>query len=55
MMMGVSVKEKGGRPTIDLMGKDEDVYVKTPEGWRMKERIWTGASVAPVRPAPDSR
>ena len=41
MMMGVSVKEKGGKPTIDLMGKYEDVYVKTPEGWRMKERIWT--------------
>ena len=41
MMMGVSVKEPGGRPTIDLIGKYEDVYVKTPEGWRMKERIWT--------------
>ncbi len=41
MMMGISVKEPGGKPTIDLMGKYEDVYVKTPEGWRMKERIWT--------------
>ena len=40
MMMGISVKEPGGRPTIDLMGKYEDVYVKTPDGWRMKERHW---------------
>jgi hypothetical protein len=44
MMMGVSVKEKGGKPTIDLMGKYEDVYVKTSEGWRMQERIWRSDS-----------
>ncbi len=42
MMMGISVKEPGGKPTIDLMGKYEDVYVKTPDGWRMKERHWKG-------------
>jgi hypothetical protein len=40
-MIGISIKEKGGKPTIDLMGKYEDLYVKTPDGWRMKERIWT--------------
>ena len=44
MMMGVSIKEKGGKPTIDLIGKYEDVYVKTPDGWRMKERIWRSDS-----------
>lgn len=40
-MMQVTLKQKGGKPEIDLMGKYEDLYVKTPEGWRMKERIWT--------------
>jgi len=40
LMMGISVKEPGGLPTIDLMGKYEDVYVRTPDGWRMKERHW---------------
>ncbi|MEQ1896132.1 MAG: nuclear transport factor 2 family protein [Vicinamibacterales bacterium] len=44
MMMGVSVKEKGGKPTIDLMGKYEDVYVRTPDGWRMKQRLWRADS-----------
>ncbi|MGE0392279.1 MAG: nuclear transport factor 2 family protein [Vicinamibacterales bacterium] len=56
MMMGVSVKEPGGKPTIDLMGKYEDVYVKTPEGWRMKERIWTSdqhvGSYQKIAPSP---
>ena len=33
-----------GKPTIDLMGKYEDVYVKTPNGWRMKERLWRADS-----------
>jgi hypothetical protein len=55
-MMGVSIKEKGGKPTIDLMGKYEDVYVKTPDGWRMKERIWTSdqfvGSYQDVAPSP---
>jgi hypothetical protein len=55
-MMGVSIKEKGGKPTIDLMGKYEDVYVKTPDGWRIKERIWTSdqevGSYQDVAPSP---
>ena len=55
-MMGVSTKEKGGKPTIDLIGKYEDVYVKTPDGWRMKERIWTAdtfvGSFQDVAPSP---
>lgn len=56
LMMGVSVKEPGGKPTIDLMGKYEDVYVRTPEGWRMTERIWTAdqhvGSYQKVAPSP---
>ncbi|MDO8793079.1 MAG: nuclear transport factor 2 family protein [Vicinamibacterales bacterium] len=44
LMMGISIKEKGGKPTIDLMGKYEDVYVRTPDGWRMKQRLWRADS-----------
>jgi hypothetical protein len=43
-MMGVSIKGAGQKPTIDLMGKYEDLYVKTPDGWKMKERIWRSDS-----------
>jgi hypothetical protein len=43
-MIGISIKGPGEKPTIDLMGKYEDLYVKTPEGWKMKERIWTSDS-----------
>jgi hypothetical protein len=56
LMLGVSTKEKGGRPTVDLIGKYEDVYVKTPEGWRIKERIWRSddfvGSYQQVAPSP---
>jgi hypothetical protein len=56
MMMGISIKEPGGKPTIDLMGKYEDIYVRTPDGWRMKERIWTSdqhvGSYQKVAPSP---
>ena len=56
MMMGVSIKEKGGKPTIDLMGKYEDLYVRTPKGWMMKERIWRSdehvGSYQKVAPSP---
>ena len=43
-MMGISIKGPGQKPTIDLMGKYEDVYVKTPDGWMMKERLWRSDS-----------
>ncbi len=56
MMMGVSIKGPGEKPTIDLIGKYEDLYVKTPKGWMMKERIWTGdqhvGSYQPIAPSP---
>lgn len=55
-MIGVSIKGPGEKPTIDLMGKYEDIYVKTSEGWRMKERIWTSdqhvGSFQDVAPSP---
>ncbi len=55
-MLGVSTKEKGARPSIDLMGKYEDLYVKTSEGWRIKERIWRSddfvGSYQQVAPSP---
>lgn len=56
MMMGISIKEKGAKPTIDLMGKYEDVYVRTPDGWKMKESIWRSddyvGSFQKVAPSP---
>lgn len=38
-MFQVSIKQKGAEPTIDSIGKYEDLYVKTKDGWRIKERI----------------
>ena len=40
MMLSVAIKEEGGKPTLEGMGTYEDIYVKTPEGWRIKERHW---------------
>jgi hypothetical protein len=55
-MMQVSIKGPGQKPTIDLMGKYEDLYVKTSDGWKMKERIWRGdnhvGSYQKVAPSP---
>ena len=39
-MMQISRKTKGGPIEIDLFGKYEDWLVKTPKGWRFKERQW---------------
>src|SRR5437016_10763863 len=36
MMLSVNIPEKGGKPTLDGMGVYEDLYVKTPDGWRLK-------------------
>jgi hypothetical protein len=43
-MVGVETKTKGGRPELQLFGKYEDKLVKTPEGWRIKERVWKADS-----------
>ena len=45
-MMGVTQRDKGSRPEVQLFGKYEDIYVKTKDGWRIKERIWRADSFA---------
>jgi hypothetical protein len=40
MMLSVVIPEKGRPPVIDGMGIYDDIYVKTPDGWRIKERNW---------------
>jgi hypothetical protein len=39
-MMEVQRKTEGGNPEVTLFGKYEDKFVKTPEGWRIKERVF---------------
>ena len=55
-MVGVETKAKGGRPEIQLFGKYEDQLVKTPEGWRIRERVWKAdsfrGSMDEVTPSP---
>lgn len=43
-MMQVETRMAGGRPEVALFGKYEDKLVKTPAGWRIKERVWTSDS-----------
>jgi hypothetical protein len=43
-MMQVETKAEGGHPEVTLFGKYEDKLVKTPEGWRIKERVWKADS-----------
>jgi hypothetical protein len=40
MMLSINIPEKGGKPVLDGMGVYDDLYVKTPDGWRIKERNW---------------
>ena len=40
MMLSVKILEEGGKPVLDGMGVYEDLYVKTQDGWRIKERNW---------------
>jgi hypothetical protein len=55
-MMQVETKTAGGRPEVALFGKYEDKLVKTPAGWRIKERVWTSdsfrGSTLPVTASP---
>lgn len=39
-MMQIETKAEGGHPEVTLFGKYEDKLVKTPDGWRIKERVW---------------
>ena len=43
-MVGIRWREGESLPEVQLFGKYEDVYVKTPEGWRIKSRIWRADS-----------
>lgn len=43
-MMQVETKTEGGQPEITLFGKYEDKFVKTADGWRIKERVWKADS-----------
>ena len=40
-MMEIKRKTQGGPAEITTFGKYEDKLVKTAEGWRIKERVWT--------------
>ena len=40
-MMQVERRKEGGPIEVTLFGKYEDKFVKTRDGWRFKERIWT--------------
>ncbi len=43
-MVGITQRERTSRPEVQLFGKYEDVYMKTKDGWRIKERIWRSDS-----------
>jgi hypothetical protein len=43
-MVGITQRDRTSRPEVQLFGKYEDVYVKTKDGWRIKERIWRADS-----------
>jgi hypothetical protein len=55
-MMGVERRGEGKPPEVTMFGKYEDRFVKTRDGWRFKERIWTPdtfrGSEQPVSPSP---
>ena len=55
-MMQVERRAEGKPPEVTLFGKYEDRFVKTRDGWRFKERIWTAdafrGSDQPVAPSP---
>ena len=44
-MMQIETRATGGHPEVTLFGNYEDKFVKTPEGWRIKERVaWADSS-----------
>jgi hypothetical protein len=55
-MMQVERRTEGGPVEVTLFGKYEDKYIKTADGWRIKERVWTAdtfrGSRQPVMPSP---
>jgi hypothetical protein len=55
-MMQVERRKEGGPVEVTMFGKYEDRFVKTRDGWRFKERVWTPDSfrdsTAPVSASP---
>jgi hypothetical protein len=55
-MMAIERKGEGKPIEVTLFGKYEDRFVKTRDGWRIAERIWTPdsfrGSTQPVAPSP---
>ena len=55
-MMQVERRSEKGPVEVTLFGKYEDKFVKTRDGWRFKERIWTPdtfrGSIEPVAASP---
>jgi hypothetical protein len=55
-MLQVERRTEGGPAEVTLFGKYEDKYVKTADGWRIKERVFTADtfrnSKQPVVPSP---
>jgi hypothetical protein len=55
-MVTVQQRGKDGHPEIFNFGKYEDKLVKTPEGWRIKERLFRADSYVgsdlPIEPSP---
>jgi hypothetical protein len=55
-MMQVERRAEKGPVEVTLFGKYEDKFVKTRDGWRFKERIWTPdsfrGSIEPVAASP---
>ena len=43
-MLGLVRRQEGGPIEVETFGKYEDKLVKTPEGWRIKERVWRSDS-----------
>ena len=46
-LVGLDVSETGQPTTITHGGHYDDVYVKTPEGWRIKSRTYTPSAIGP--------
>lgn len=60
-MLQVERRERGGQIAVTLFGKYEDRFVKTRDGWRFKERIFTADTfrgsdqVVPTSPIPGDK
>jgi hypothetical protein len=55
-MLGVERAEEGGPLALNIMGKYEDLLVKTDQGWRFRKRVFRSdtwhSDSTPVLPSP---